>query len=201
MELSTVLLLGYCKVVYSGRRSGAVDSLWITFMMIGEYRHNIDAKKNRRSAKFRKEIGEKAIIAKGQEKCLFVYPVGEWEKVAEKLSQLPTGSADNRNFVRIFLSGAVDVEIDALGRILVPDYLKEFAGLKEKVVITGLYKKWKYGTRDIGTIIRPEWKAKPILWRKNWGIRSLLKCTYRYFERINRIVKSETGRCGFGRDD
>jgi len=111
-------------------------------MMIGEYRHNIDAKKRIAvPAKFRKEIGEKAIIAKGQEKCLFVYPVGEWEKVAEKLSQLPTGSADNRNFVRIFLSGAVDVEIDALGRILVPDYLKEFAGLKEKVVITGLYKK------------------------------------------------------------
>ena len=70
-------------------------------------------------AKFRKEIGEKAVIAKGQEKCLFVYPVSEWEKVAEKLSQLPTGSADNRNFVRIFLSGAVDVEIDALGRILI----------------------------------------------------------------------------------
>ena len=111
-------------------------------MMIGEYRHNIDAKKRIAvPAKFRKEIGEKAIIAKGQEKCLFVYPVDEWEKVAEKLSQLPTGSADNRNFVRIFLSGAVDVEIDALGRILVPDYLKEFAGLKEKVVITGLYKK------------------------------------------------------------
>ena len=61
--------------------------------------------------------------------------------MAEKLSQLPTGSADNRNFVRIFLSGAVDVEIDALGRILIPDYLKEFAGLKEKAVITGLYKK------------------------------------------------------------
>ena len=119
---------------------GATKSL--LFMMIGEYRHNIDAKKRIAvPAKFRKEIGEKAVIAKGQEKCLFVYTVGEWEKVAEKLSQLPTGSADNRNFVRIFLSGAVDVEIDALGRILIPDYLKEFAGLKEKVVITGLYKK------------------------------------------------------------
>ena len=112
------------------------------FMMIGEHRHNIDAKKRIAvPAKFRKEIGEKAVIAKGQEKCLFVYPVSEWEKVAEKLSQLPTGSSDTRNFVRIFLSGAVDVEIDSLGRILVPDYLKEFAGLKEKVVITGLYKK------------------------------------------------------------
>ena len=58
--------------------------------------------------------------------------------MAEKLSQLPTGSADNRNFVRIFLSGAVDVEIDALGRILVPDYLKEFAGTERKSGDNGL---------------------------------------------------------------
>ena len=79
-------------------------------MMIGEYRHNIDAKKRIAvPAKFRKEIGEKAVIAKGQEKCLFVYPVGEWEKVAEKLSQLPTGSADNRNFVRIFLPFRISI--------------------------------------------------------------------------------------------
>lgn len=111
-------------------------------MLIGEYRHNIDAKKRIAiPAKFRKEIGERAVLAKGQEKCLFVYPIDEWNKVADKLSQLPTGSTDNRNFVRFFLSGAIDVEIDALGRVLVPDYLKEFAGLKEKVVITGLYKK------------------------------------------------------------
>jgi len=64
------------------------------------------------------------------------------------LSELPTGSADTRNFVRSLLSGATDVEIDALGRVLVPDYLKEFAGLKDKVVIAGLYKRleiWDQG--------------------------------------------------------
>ncbi|MDP3902088.1 MAG: division/cell wall cluster transcriptional repressor MraZ [bacterium] len=111
-------------------------------MLIGEYRHNIDAKKRVAiPAKFRKEIGREAVITKGQEKCLFVYPMSEWKKVAEKLSELPTGSSDSRNFVRIFLSGAVDVEIDALGRVLLPDYLKEFAGLKEKVVIAGVYKR------------------------------------------------------------
>ncbi|HCI04516.1 TPA: cell division/cell wall cluster transcriptional repressor MraZ [Patescibacteria group bacterium] len=111
-------------------------------MLIGEYRHNIDAKKRVAiPAKFRKEIGREAVITKGQEKCLFVYPMSEWKKVAEKLSELPTGSSDSRNFVRIFLSGAVDVEIDALGRVLLPDYLKDFAGLKEKVVIAGVYKR------------------------------------------------------------
>ncbi|MCK6462897.1 MAG: division/cell wall cluster transcriptional repressor MraZ [Candidatus Pacebacteria bacterium] len=111
-------------------------------MLIGEYRHNIDAKKRVAvPAKFRREIGEKAVITRGQEKCLLLYPVSEWEKVAERLSQLPTGSADNRNFLRVLLSGAAEVEIDALGRILIPDYLKEFAELSEKVVIAGLYKK------------------------------------------------------------
>lgn len=111
-------------------------------MLIGEYRHNIDAKKRVAvPAKFRREIGEKAVVTKGQEKCLLVYSVSEWEKVAEKLGQLPTGSADNRNFLRVLLSGAAEVDIDALGRILIPDYLKQFAELKEKVVIAGLYKK------------------------------------------------------------
>ena len=111
-------------------------------MLIGEYRHNIDPKKRMAiPAKFRKEIGKKAVIAKGQEQCLFVYPIQEWEKVAERLSALPTGSADTRSFVRNFLAGAVDVEIDALGRVLIPDYLKKFANLKEKVVIIGMYRK------------------------------------------------------------
>lgn len=118
-------------------------------MLIGEYRHNIDAKKRVAvPAKFRREIGEKAVITKGQEKCLLVYPVGEWEKVAEKLSQLPTGSADNRNFLRVLLSGATEVDIDALGRILIPDYLKDFAELKDKAVIAGLYKKLEIWNED-----------------------------------------------------
>lgn len=111
-------------------------------MLIGEHRHNIDPKKRVAiPAKFRKEIGNKAVVAKGQEQCLFVYPIKEWEKVAEKLSNLPTGPADTRSFVRNLLAGAVDVEIDALGRILIPDYLKEFANLKDKVVIIGMYKR------------------------------------------------------------
>lgn len=113
-------------------------------MLIGEYKHNLDSKKRMAiPAKFRKEIGKKVVIAKGQDQCLSVYPISEWEKVAEKLSELPTGSADARNFVRPFLAGATDVEIDALGRILIPDYLKEFAGLKDKAVIVGIYKRFE----------------------------------------------------------
>lgn len=111
-------------------------------MLIGEYKHNIDPKKRIAiPAKFRKEIGKKAVITRGLDQCLFVYTMTEWQKVAEKLSELPTGSADTRNFVRMVLSGATDVEIDALGRVLIPDYLKQFAGLKEKVVVAGVYRR------------------------------------------------------------
>lgn len=111
-------------------------------MLIGEYKHSLDSKKRVAiPAKFRKEIGERAVVAKGQDKCLFVYPMDEWGKVAEKLSGLPTGPADTRNFVRLSFSGASDVEIDSLGRILIPENLKEFADLKNKVVIVGVYKR------------------------------------------------------------
>lgn len=111
-------------------------------MLIGEYKHNLDPKKRLAiPAKFRKEIGKKAVITRGLDQCLFVYTMDEWRKVAENLSQLPTGSSDSRSFARLFLAGAVDVDIDAMGRILIPDYLKDFAGLKEKVVVAGVYKR------------------------------------------------------------
>ena len=111
-------------------------------MLIGEYKHGLDPKKRVSiPAKFRKEIGKKAVITRGLDQCLFVYPMSEWEKVAEKLSSLPTGQSDTRNFVRMMLAGAVDVDIDSLGRVLIPDYLKDYAGLKDKVVIAGVYKR------------------------------------------------------------
>lgn len=111
-------------------------------MLIGEYKHSLDPKKRVSiPSKFRKEIGETAVITRGLDQCLFVYSMEEWKKVAEKLSELPTGQSDTRNFVRMMLAGAVDVELDALGRVLIPDYLKEFAGLKSKVVIAGVYKR------------------------------------------------------------
>ena len=111
-------------------------------MLIGEFTHNLDDKKRVAiPAKFRKELGKTAVITRGLDRCLFVFPLKEWEQVAEKLSSLPTGQSDTRSFARLFLAGAVDVNMDSLGRILIPDYLKTFAGLKEKAVITGVYKR------------------------------------------------------------
>jgi len=108
-------------------------------MLIGEYLHNIDAKKRLAvPAKLRKEIGEKAILTRGLNNCLVLYPSAQWAKVSEKLEQLSTGKSDARSFLRLQFSGAIEVELDQLGRILVPDYLKEYAGLAQKVTIVGV---------------------------------------------------------------
>jgi MraZ protein len=109
-------------------------------MFIGEYCHNIDTKKRLAvPAKFRADLGKKAVLTRGLDNCLYLYPLKEWEKLAEKLARLPITRSDSRAFVRLMLAGAMDVSLDRLGRILVPDYLKEYAGLDKKVAIAGLY--------------------------------------------------------------
>jgi MraZ protein len=121
-------------------------------MFIGEYTYTIDNKKRLAiPSKFRKSLGKKAVITRGLDNCLVVYPVKEWQKVTKKMESLPNGQIDARGFVRIMLSGAVDVTLDKLGRILIPDYLKDYAFLKKNISILGLSnrievwdeKKWK----------------------------------------------------------
>lgn len=108
-------------------------------MLIGEYRHTLD-NKNRLSlpAKFRKEIGKKVIITRGLDTCLFLFTEEAWKKVADKLDSLPFGSANSRGLARFILAGAAEVEVDSAGRILIPDFLKEFADIKTNVVVTGV---------------------------------------------------------------
>ena len=109
-------------------------------MLIGEYKHTLDTKKRlSMPSKWRKELGKTLIVTRGLDNCLFVYPQKEWQKITEKIGQLPLGQADTRGFNRFFLSGAVEVEVDSVGRILVPDFLKDFAKLKTKVVLAGIY--------------------------------------------------------------
>jgi MraZ protein len=110
------------------------------FMLIGEYRHTLDDK-NRMSlpAKFRKEMGKKIIITRGLDRCLFVYPVGEWKKFSDKLAGLSIGSSEGRAFSRALLGGATETDVDASGRVLVPDHLKNYAGLATKVVVAGIH--------------------------------------------------------------
>lgn len=106
----------------------------------GEYHHLMDFK--RRLAipvKFRSTFRGKAVITKGLDGCLFVYPTEVWEKLAEKLGSLPLGEKKMRQFVRLMLAGAFESDVDRQGRILIPNYLSEFAFLKKDAVIIGLY--------------------------------------------------------------
>lgn len=108
-------------------------------MIIGEYTYSIDEKKRLLvPAKFRPSLGRKAVMTRGIDNCLVVYPLAVWESLTKKWEGLPTGQIDARGFTRIMLSGAIDVELDKLGRILIPDHLKNYAFLKKNVVVIGL---------------------------------------------------------------
>lgn len=112
-------------------------------MLIGEYIHTID-EKNRISmpSKFRKELGKKIIITPGLDSCLFIFTAKEWTKVSKKLSgadsELSFLKADQRSFNRYMFGRAAEVEIDSIGRILIPDFLKDRIGLKDKAAIIGV---------------------------------------------------------------
>lgn len=109
-------------------------------MFIGEYTYLIDEKKRLAvPPKFRQLLGKKAYITRGLDQCLFLYPAKEWTSLAKKLSQMPLAQADARGFARVMLTGAMEVNLDSLGRILVPDYLKNYAFLKKKVVVAGVF--------------------------------------------------------------
>ena len=112
-------------------------------MLIGEYIHTID-EKNRISlpARFRKEMGKKVIITPGLEQCLFIFTANEWMKVRKKLSDSESDlsflRADQRSFNRFMFGRAAEVEVDSIGRILLPEFLKERIGLKNSAALVGV---------------------------------------------------------------
>ncbi|OGY78360.1 MAG: cell division/cell wall cluster transcriptional repressor MraZ [Candidatus Kerfeldbacteria bacterium RIFCSPHIGHO2_02_FULL_42_14] len=109
-------------------------------MFIGEYAHNLDEKGRLAiPAKFREILRKGAIVTRGLDNCLFVYTQGEWEKLANKLANLPISQAKSRAFARLMLAGAMDVEMDKQGRVVIPEYLRTYASIKKKVVVAGLY--------------------------------------------------------------
>ena len=108
-------------------------------MLIGQYKHTIDNKKRLAlPVKFRGELGAKVIVTKGVENCLVVYTEKEWEVVSHKLGNLPISHGDARSFTRHLLANATEITLDKLGRILIPDYLKEYADFKKNVIVCGL---------------------------------------------------------------
>ncbi len=108
-------------------------------MLIGEYTHTLDEKKRiSLPVKFRKELGGEVVITPGLDKCLFVFPISEWEKISSKLSDTSILQKDPRSFNRHFFGQASVVDIDSNGRILLPERLKEKAGLGKNVVFIGV---------------------------------------------------------------
>lgn len=109
-------------------------------MLLGEFKHSVDEKgRVAVPSRFRDLVANGAIITRGLDHCLFVFGLSEWENLAKKLVSLPLAQANSRAFARLMLAGAMDVKVDVQGRILVPDYLREYAGLKKQAVIAGLY--------------------------------------------------------------
>ncbi|MEK7157978.1 MAG: division/cell wall cluster transcriptional repressor MraZ [Patescibacteria group bacterium] len=109
-------------------------------MFIGEYQHHLDDKDRLAvPTKFREQLSGGAVVTRGLDQCLFIYPMEEWNQLAEKLSKLPIAQSKSRAFARLMLAGAIDVQLDKQGRVVLPDYLKHYAKLKKKVVVAGLY--------------------------------------------------------------
>ena len=107
-------------------------------MFMGEYNHTLDAKGRLIiPSKFREVLGDEFVVTKGMDGCLFVFAESEWQAFEEKLHSLPMIDKEARQFTRFFLAGAACVEVDKQGRILVPQTLREFAGLEKDVVLTG----------------------------------------------------------------
>ncbi len=107
-------------------------------MFIGQYEHHLE-EKGRLSIpkKFRTQLLEGAVLSQGLDGCLFLYPKATWDQLISKLSQLPLTRSDARSFTRSLSFGATEVEIDRLGRILLPDYLKKFAQIDQVCIVAG----------------------------------------------------------------
>ena len=109
-------------------------------MFIGEYQHTLDEKgRLALPAKYRANLSSGAVVTRGLDRCLFLYPRNEWEKLAARLAALPMAQSNTRAIARLMLAGAMDVTPDKLGRMLIPEYLREYSGLERSVALSGLY--------------------------------------------------------------
>lgn len=118
-------------------------------MMIGEYHHNIDEKGRLTiPSKFRIELGEKFIITRGMEKCLFVYPMKDWNNMINELNKLSFTKKDYRTFMRMLLSGAAECELDKSGRINISSPLINYADIKKECVIIGVNDRLEIWSED-----------------------------------------------------
>ena len=121
----------------------------VVIMFMGEYNHTLDAKgRITIPAKFRDTLGDSFVVTKGMDGCLFVFDNNEWEVFSEKLHSLPILDKETRQFTRFFLSGADTVSVDKMGRILLPQNLRDFADITHDVVLAGIGSRIEIWSRE-----------------------------------------------------
>lgn len=107
-------------------------------MFVGQYQHSLEVKGRLAiPKKFREKLGQKAVITKGLDGCLFLFSSEKWKAFTKKLAKLSITKRDSRSFTRFLTYGAAEIEFDRQGRALIPDHLRKFAGLKTEVVVAG----------------------------------------------------------------
>ena len=111
-------------------------------MFLGEFQHTVDQKGRLAiPAKFREELAGGAVITRGLDKCLVIYPHDEWNALAEQVSRLPQTQPNARTLSRLLFSGAVDFTLDSQGRAILPQYLREYAAISSDVAVIGLHQR------------------------------------------------------------
>lgn len=130
-------------------------------MFIGEFSHNLDDK-NRLiiPVKFRAALSEGVVVTRGLDGCLWLYPKSGFQKLAENISKLPITQANSRNFSRLMLSGAMDLELDKIGRVVLPNYLKEYSSIKNQVVMAGVYDRIEIWPADVWNKFKGDMEEK-----------------------------------------
>lgn len=118
-------------------------------MLIGTYTHDLDPKKRLTlPSKWRNDLGKKVVVTNGLDNSLFIFSIKEWDRVAEKLSISGFGNKDTRDFNRFMLGNAFETDVDKSGRIVIPDSLKSFAKLSDKIVLAGMHARVEVWNED-----------------------------------------------------
>lgn len=108
-------------------------------MFLGEYRHTLDEKgRVVLPSKFRDRLAEGLVITKGQERCLYVFPLDRWEEEVERMNRLPRTDRRTRNFARAYFAGADQQKPDRQGRVQIPQNLRSYAALEREVTVVGV---------------------------------------------------------------
>lgn len=119
-------------------------------MFMGEHQHTLDGKgRIFMPARFREELGERFVITRGLDNCLFAYPAAEWDNLEQKLKALPFTRSDARAFMRFFFSGASECEFDKQGRVLIPNNLRDHAKLQKDAVVIGVSTRVEIWSREV----------------------------------------------------